>query len=151
MPENFDTYQIIYPNDIIFRFTDLQNDKRSLRSAYSTFKGIITSAYISVSSQKEINIEFYHYLFRTYDLMKVFYSMGDGMRQSLKIDELNKMLILIPSIEEQNKIVEFINNENTKINHLIQKQTTLIEKLKEYRASIISHAVTGKIDVRNLI
>lgn len=151
VPENFDTYQIIYPNDIIFRFTDLQNDKRSLRSAYSTFKGIITSAYISVSSQKEINIEFYHYLFRTYDLMKVFYSMGDGMRQSLKIDELNKMLILIPSIEEQNKIVEFINNENTKINHLIQKQTTLIEKLKEYRASIISHAVTGKIDVRNLI
>lgn len=148
VPENFDTYQIIYPNDIIFRFTDLQNDKRSLRSAYSTFKGIITSAYISVSSQKEINIEFYHYLFRTYDLMKVFYSMGDGMRQSLKIDELNKMLILIPSIEEQNKIVEFINNENTKINHLIQKQTSLIEKLKEYRASIISHAVTGKIDVR---
>ena len=148
VPENFDTYQIIYPNDIIFRFTDLQTDKRSLRSAYSTFKGIITSAYISVSSQKEINIEFYHYLFRTYDLMKVFYSMGDGMRQSLKIDELNKMLILAPSIEEQNKIVEFINNENTKINHLIQKQTSLIEKLKEYRASIICHSVTGKIDVR---
>ena len=80
--------------------------------------------------------------------MKVFYSMGDGMRQSLKIDELNKMLILAPSIEEQNKIVEFINNENTKINHLIQKQTSLIEKLKEYRASIICHSVTGKIDVR---
>lgn len=149
MPENFESYQIIYPKDIIFRFTDLQNDKKSLRSAYSTFKGIITSAYISVSSRKEIDVKFYHYLFRTYDLMKVFYSMGDGMRQSLKMSELNKMLILFPTLKEQQKIVNYIEQENTKINNLIQKQTALIEKLKEYRSSIISHAVTGKIDVRD--
>ncbi|EIJ68577.1 hypothetical protein [Pasteurella bettyae] len=48
VPENFETYQIVNPNDIIFRFTDLQNDKRSLRSAISKFRGIITSAYISI-------------------------------------------------------------------------------------------------------
>ncbi|STO54659.1 Probable type I restriction modification system, specificity component HsdS2 [Canicola haemoglobinophilus] len=152
VPENFETYQIIYPNDIVFRFTDLQNDKRSLRSAISKFKGIITSAYISVSSKTDnLDMNYYAYLFRTYDLMKVFYSMGDGMRQSLKMSELNRMLILVPEKSEQQQIVNFIETENNKIDQLIQKQTALIEKLKEYRSSIISHAVTGKIDVRHLI
>ena len=74
--------------------------------------------------------------------------MGDGMRQSLKMDELNKMPIVLPKIEAQERIVKFINEENQRINNLVVKQKNLIEKLKEYRASIISHAVTGKIDVR---
>ena len=74
--------------------------------------------------------------------------MGDGMRQSLKMDELNKMPIVLPKIEAQERIVKFINEENQRINNLVVKQKNLIEKLKEYRSSIISHAVTGKIDVR---
>ena len=74
--------------------------------------------------------------------------MGDGMRQSLKMDELNKMPIVLPKIEAQERIVKFINEENQRINNLKKKKKNLIEKLKEYRASIISHAVTGKIDVR---
>ena len=74
--------------------------------------------------------------------------MGDGMRQSLKMDELNKMPIVLPKIEAQERIVKFINEENQRINNLVVKQKNLIEKLKEYRTSIISHAVTGKIDVR---
>ncbi|EPF6483044.1 restriction endonuclease subunit S [Acinetobacter baumannii] len=146
LPESFETYQIIEPNDIVFRFTDLQNDKRSLRNAISKYHGIITSAYIGVKTKE--NADFYNYLFRAYDLQKVFYSMGDGMRQSLKMDELNKMPIVLPKIEAQERIVKFINEENQRINNLVVKQKNLIEKLKEYRSSIISHAVTGKIDVR---
>ena len=146
LPESFETYQIIEPNDIVFRFTDLQNDKRSLRNAISKYHGIITSAYIGVKTKE--NADFYNYLFRAYDLQKVFYSMGDGMRQSLKMDELNKMPIVLPKIEAQERIVKFINEENQRINNLVVKQKNLIEKLKEYRTSIISHAVTGKIDVR---
>ena len=145
LPESFETYQIIEPNDIIFRFTDLQNDKRSLRNAISKFHGIITSAYISVKTKQ--NSDFYNYLFRAYDLQKVFYSMGDGMRQSLKMDELNKMPVILPKIEEQEKIVDFIHQENEKFDTLIQKQQQLINQLKEYRTSVISHAVTGKIKV----
>lgn len=149
LPESFETYQIIEPNDIIFRFTDLQNDKRSLRNAISKFHGIITSAYISVKTKQ--NSDFFNYLFRAYDLQKVFYSMGDGMRQSLKMDELNKMPVILPKIEEQNQIVDFIQQENSKIDNLIQKQQQLINQLKEYRTSVISHAVTGKIDIRGLL
>ena len=140
LPESFETYQIIEPNDIVFRFTDLQNDKRSLRSAISKYHGIITSACIAVKTKQ--NADFYNYLFRAYDLQKVFYSMGEGMRQSLKMDELNKMPVVLPSEDEQKRIVAFLNTETTRIDNLITKQEKLIELLEEQRKSIISHAVT---------
>ena len=140
LPESFETYQIIEPNDIIFRFTDLQNDKRSLRSAISKYHGIITSAYIGVKTKE--NADFYNYLFRAYDLQKVFYSMGEGMRQSLKMDELNRMPIVLPNKGEQEKIVSFLDIETARIDNLIAKQEKLIKLLEEQRKSVISHAVT---------
>lgn len=129
LPESFETYQIIEPNDIIFRFTDLQNDKRSLRSAISKYHGIITSAYIGVKTKQ--NADFYNYLFRAYDLQKVFYSMGEGMRQSLKMDELNKMPVVLPSKDEQKYIVSFLDAETARIDNLITKQKKLIGLFKE--------------------
>ncbi|MDH1859814.1 restriction endonuclease subunit S [Acinetobacter junii] len=56
-----------------------------------------------------------------------------------------------PSFEERLSINNYILEESLKIDTLILKQNQLIEKLKEYRASIISHAVTGKIDVREFV
>ena len=129
LPESFETYQIIEPNDIIFRFTDLQNDKRSLRSAISKYHGIITSAYIGVKTKE--NADFYNYLFRAYDLQKVFYSMGEGMRQSLKMDELNKMLVVLPSKDEQKRIVSFLDTETAQIDSLIDKQKDILELFKK--------------------
>ena len=140
LPESFETYQIIEPNNIVFRFTDLQNDKRSLRSAISKYHGIITSAYIAVKTKQ--NADFYNYLFRAYDLQKVFYSMGEGMRQSLKMDELNKMPVVLPNKDEQKRIVSFLDTETARIDTLIAKQEKLIELLEEQRKSIISNAVT---------
>lgn len=63
-------------------------------------------------------------------------------------EKLNETILLLPDSVEQNEIIAYLDHENEKINHLILKQNQLIEKLREYRASIISHAVTGKIDVR---
>lgn len=62
--------------------------------------------------------------------------------------ELADIKIALPPLNEQKVILQYLLEENLKMNKLISKQNQLIEKLKEYRASIISHAVTGKIDVR---
>ena len=56
-----------------------------------------------------------------------------------------------PPLNDQQKIVSFLDTETTRIDKLISKQEKLIQKLKEYRSSIISHAVTGKIDVREWV
>ena len=48
LPASFNTYNVVEPGDIIIRPTDLQNDKRSLRTGLVTEHGIITSAYIDL-------------------------------------------------------------------------------------------------------
>ena len=57
------------------------------------------------------------------------------------------ILLPILSINEQQQIAEFLEKQTTKIDSLITKTESQIEKLKEFRQSLISSAVTGKIDV----
>ena len=141
LPESFETYQIVRPGDIVLRLTDLQNDKRSLRSALVTQKGIITSAYLALKPES-IDPKYLGYLLRAYDVSKVFYSMGGGLRQSMKYGDIKRMPLVIPTEAEQLAIANFLDRETAKIDALIAEQQRLIELLQEKRQSVISHAVT---------
>lgn len=148
LPESFSTYQITYPGDIIFRLTDLQNDKKSLRNGLTIEKGIITSAYLCIYTNKKISSEFINYLFRIYDLKKVFYSFGGGIRQGAGYSDIRKIKVIFPKYEEQLEIVSFIKSELIRIDNLIGNLEKEIILIKEYQQSLVSEAVTGKIDVR---
>lgn len=65
-------------------------------------------------------------------------------------DFIGNCIVPVPPLEEQKQIAAFINRETTKIDTLIEKCETAIELLKERRTALISAAVTGKIDVRNV-
>ncbi|WP_354635621.1 restriction endonuclease subunit S [Planktothricoides raciborskii] len=150
LPQSFETYQIVFPGNLILRLTDLQNDKRSLRVGLVKEKGIITSAYLCLTPHKLIS-EYAYYLLHSYDITKVFYTMGAGVRQTMKFVDLKKLSILVPPLSEQKAIAHFLDQETAKIDTLIEKTKTSIEKLKEYRTALISAAVTGKIDIREEI
>ena len=141
LPESFETYQIVCPGDIVFRLTDLQNDKRSLRSALVEERGIITSAYVAIAPQGT-DSRYLSFLFRAYDVTKVFYSMGGGLRQAMKYDDLKRLPVVMPPLAEQVSIAHFLDQETSKIDALISEQRRLIELLKEKRQAVISHAVT---------
>jgi len=141
LPESFETYQIVRPGDIVLRLTDLQNDKRSLRSALVTQTGIITSAYLALKPES-IDPKYLGYLLRAYDVSKVFYSMGGGLRQSMKYGDIKRMPLVIPTKAEQLSIATFLDRETAKIDALIAEQQRLIELLQEKRQAVISHAVT---------
>ena len=145
LPESFETYQLVKPGDIVLRLTDLQNDKRSLRSALVEEMGIITFAYLAVTP-RSANSRFMNYLFRAYDKTKVFYSMGGGLRQSMKFADLKRMPMLAPSVSEQIKISDFLDRETAKIDDLKKAFEGLIDLLKEKRQAVISHAVTKGLD-----
>lgn len=147
LPESFDTYQIIEPGDIVFRFTDLQNDKKSLRSAISRHKGIITSAYLAFRVTG-CSPDFLALQMRAWDLMKVFYAMGSGLRQSLKFSDVKRMPVLLPPLEEQAEIVKALQKRHSKIKELKGRTEIAIEILKERRSTLISAAVTGKMDIQ---
>jgi len=145
LPESFETYQIVQPNDIVLRLTDLQNDQRSLRSALVGQAGIITSAYLAVRPQGVVP-RFLSYLLRAYDTTKVFYSMGGGLRQSMKFADLKRLPMVLPTQEEQGMIATFLDRETAKIDALVAEQEKLIALLQEKRQAVISHAVTKGLD-----
>ena len=69
----------------------------------------------------------------------------------IKASKLSKLIILLPRLEEQKAIVNFLDQKTAEIDDLIFDINTQIQKLKEYRQSLISEAVTGKIDVRDYV
>ncbi len=149
LPESFDGYNIVEDGDIVIRGTDLQNDHRSLRTGLVTERGIITSAYMTLKPKTEVNSAYYHYLLHCYDVSKVFYSMGGGLRQSLDYWEFIRMPVLHPTDREQEEIISYIQTKCTAIDTAIEKKKKAIEKWEEYKKSLIYYAVTGKIDCRN--
>lgn len=65
---------------------------------------------------------------------------------SLRLPQFLNFAFSLPTIKEQDWIVDFLDHETTKIDHLIEKQQRLIELLKEKRQAVISHAVTKGLD-----
>ena len=146
LPESFDGYNIIEDGDIVIRGTDLQNDHRSLRTGLVTERGIITYAYMTLRPQKDVNSTYYHYHLQCYDISKVFYSMGGGLRQGLDYWEFIRMPVLHPTDREQEEIVSYIKTKCTAIDTAIEKTKKSIEKLEEYKKAVITKAVTKGID-----
>ncbi len=149
LPESFETYQIVDSGNIILRLTDLQNDKRSLRVGLVKERGIITSAYVCLSVKKQMLSDYLYVLLHSYDLEKVFYNLGAGVRQTMKFSDLKRLPIPLPPIQEQQRIVDFLNSETRKIDRAVAIIKQSISFLEEYKTSLISHVVTGKIKVTN--
>ncbi|MDD2382899.1 MAG: restriction endonuclease subunit S [Sulfurospirillaceae bacterium] len=146
VPESFETYQIVKTGDIIIRCTDLQNDKVSLRTALAKDDGIITSAYLNLNV-KDGSSEYWHYLLHVLDITKAIYKLGSGLRQNLSFVDFKRLNIVLPPKQEQLQIVEYIENQTTKIDKTIELQQNYITKLKEYKATLIDSVVTGKVRV----
>lgn len=147
VPESYETYQIVLPRDIIIRGTDLQNDKTSLRTGIVKNKGIITSAYICLRVKRTINPDYLHQLLHSYDIRKVFYSLGSGLRQNLSYVDFKYLPITNPTASEQKEIVEYIKNINVRTELSCNIKNQQIIALKEYKTTLINAAVTGKIRI----
>ncbi len=148
VPSSFESYQIVNPLDIVIRPTDLQNDWNSLRFGLSRHRGIITSAYLCFQTKNTVTPGFGHLLLHSYDLMKVFYGLGSGLRQNLDWSDFKHLPCSIPPLPEQAAIVRFLDHADRYIQRYIRAKQKLIALLEEQKRAIINEAVTGRIDVR---
>lgn len=71
------------------------------------------------------------------------YGLGKG--------SLDNAMFFAPSKKEQHQIAKYLDKKTTEIDGLIQKIESAIAKLREYRSSLITATVTGKIDVREVV
>jgi len=147
LPETFDGYQVMEPQSIIIRSTDLQNDHKSLRVGHVGVNGVITSAYLGLNPIKDVDTKFYYYSIHLADLKKVLYGLGGGLRQSLRFDDFKRFPILNPPERERDEISEKLDSIDLKTNNLLSKLEKRVVLLNEYRQSLISSVVTGKVRV----
>ncbi|MBQ9225725.1 MAG: restriction endonuclease subunit S [Fibrobacter sp.] len=148
LPESFDTYQIVENGNVVLRLTDLQNDHKSLRVGYVTQEGIVTSAYECLEVfDKSLYSKFFYYQLHSFDVKKMFYGMGGGLRQNISYNELRKIRIACPPLSEQKEIVAYIEKKVSSIDSQIASIENQIANLNEYKQSLISDVVTGKVKV----
>ena len=74
--------------------------------------------------------------------------VGEGKREGISVSFLSLYPIVIPPIEEQIQIVDYLDNKSKEIDDLVSLEQKKIDILKEYRQSLISEVITGGIDIR---
>ncbi len=116
----------------------------------SNYDGVTSPAYDILRATKPLNPYIYHLLFRSptcsAELKKHSRGIMD-MRLRLYFDKFGDVLVPYAPIAEQNEIIKYIEVEEQKINAGIELINQQIEKLKEYKTTLINDAVTGKIKV----
>ena len=140
-PKDFNSYQLLKENDLVFKLIDLQNISTSrVGLAHST--GLVSPAYIILHP---INVipKFAEYFFLSMWHRNVFNALGDaGVRSSLSVSDLLNISFLIPPTAVQARIVDFLNIKCVQINELRENIEKQLKILEEYKKSIITEAVT---------
>lgn len=140
-PEQFNGYQILEKNELVFKLIDLQNIRTS-RVGLSPYTGIVSPAYIILSNSETDN-RFYYYWFMDMYNRCIFNQMGDdGVRSALNIKDV--LEIPLPLIAESTriKIASFLDKKCAEIDEMIALQEKIVEELKAYKQSVITEAVT---------
>ena len=144
LPASFEGYNIIAPNDIVLRLTDLQNDQHSLRVGLSHENGIVTSAYTTIRPCDRINAVYLFYSLFAFDIAKGFYGMGAGVRQGLNYDEVKQIKLLSPPLHEQRRIADYLDEKCAAIDGAVGELKRGMEDCKAWKKSLIFEVVTGK-------
>ena len=146
--ETLEGYKICQKGDIV------QNIMLAWKRAtgMSDYEGLISPAYCIYRPFKQVESKYYHYLFRTNIYADLFKQYSTGIIDSRLRLYPNKFLSLkyvYPPKGIQKKIAAYLDSKCSKIEETIQNQQQVIEKLKAYKQSLITEAVTGKIKIQN--
>mgnify|MGYP001528803124 FL=1 len=111
----------------------------------SEYNGIVSPAYCVYRLKKAANPQFMHYLYKTPMYLAEFARHSTGVipsRWRMYTDDFGQVLTLIPPIDEQDKIVSYLDKVTSKIDEAIAQQQKMIDLLNERKQIIINNAVT---------
>jgi len=135
------SYQEVLKGDFLINPLNLNYDLISLRIALSEIDVVVSSGYIVLNNQIEINKSYYKWLLHIYDVayMKL---LGSGVRQTINFNHIADSILTFPPIEEQTGIANFLDSKTAQIENAIAIKQKQIELLKERRQVLIHRAVT---------
>ena len=140
LPESFDTYQFVKENDIVMCLFDL--DCSAVFSGISPFDGMISPAYRVLSCEECMEPRYADYWFRYIFDGRKFNHYAKNIRYTLSYEEFSALPLLLPEKSEQRRIADYLDRKCSQIDAIIARQQKVIEKLKAYKLSVITEAVT---------
>lgn len=141
VPDSYENYQTVTSGDMIFCLFDL--DCSAVFSGLSNYNGMITSAYdVLKPNDKYIDAHFVDYWFQ-YVFSNRYYKMfSKNIRYTVTSEMFGSIYTPVPDISTQQKIGAILDKKAIQIDTLIANQETQIEKLKQYKQSLITEVVT---------
>ncbi|WP_367756139.1 restriction endonuclease subunit S [Flavobacterium sp. WC2430] len=137
-------YKIVEKGDLVINIMLAWNGSLGI----SKYDGITSPAYCVYKSLIG-GEKYFGYLFRTKNAQQEFKKQSTGIidsRLRLYTDKFFNIKTVIPSLEEQTAIANFLDYKTAKIDRFIRKKKQLIKLLNEQKAGIINHAVTKGLD-----
>lgn len=142
-PTTFDTYQEVNPDDFIFCMFDNEETPRAV--GLSRYRGMITGAYdVMQNINALVNNRFLEYYFLDIDNFKKLKPLYKGLRKTVPLDSFKAMKIALPPLDEQERMVVYLDKETAAIDAAIAQQQKMIDLLNERKQIIIQQAVTKK-------
>ncbi|MFT8888059.1 MAG: restriction endonuclease subunit S [Ethanoligenens sp.] len=142
--ETTEGYKLVRKGDLVMNIMRAKDGSYGI----SPYDGVISPAYCIYYTREKANSQYLFYLFKTPMYIEIFKNFSTGIaehRMRLYPVSFFKIPVVIPPFAEQDKIVEHLDKRTKAIDDLIGLTQHQIEKLKEYRQSVISEAVTGKV------
>lgn len=118
----------------------------------SEFDGSVSLINTVLHPKTEMNPIYYNWLFHSFRFSDEYYKNGHGIVDDLwttSWSEMKRIFIPLPPKPTQQRIASYLDKKCSKIEETIQNQQQVIEKLKAYKQSLITEAVTGKIKIQN--
>ena len=141
-----ESYQAVLDGEFLINPLNLNYDLKSLRIAKSRINVVVSQGYIVLTIKEGFIPDYYEYLLRIFDVVYM-KSLGHGVRQTISFTHLKDQVLIIPPIQEQQKIVKFLDEQTKLIDKICSIEEKRLELLKEYRKSLVSHTVSGKVRV----
>lgn len=145
--EDVSGYKLAYPNDIVLNSMNVIIGSVALSKYY----GCVSPVYYMLYPRNHMDdVRYYNYIFQTKEFQSKLKGYGNGImeiRMRIQMSKLNTVELPIPDATTQTRIADFLDEKCGKIDRYIEKQQQVIEKLKAYKQSVITEAVTKGLNL----
>lgn len=153
--EDVSSYRLAYPGDIVMNSMNIISGSVGL----SKYFGCVSPVYyMFYPRNRNSKTEYYHYLFQTKVFQHSLLGLGNGIlmkesgngtfntvRMRIPVEKLNALMLPFPPLNEQERIVVFLDSECAEIDAVLEKTRASIDEYKKLKQSVITQAVTKGI------
>lgn len=143
--DNGDNRKLVKVNDFAI---NSRSDRRG-SCGISEYEGSVSLINTVLTPRNSMCNKYYNYTFKSECFADEFYKWGNGIVDDLwstKWSAMKNIYIPNPKLEEQQKIADYLDKKCSAIDEVIETEKSVIEKLKGYKQSIITEAVTKGLD-----